>query len=324
MRRAPPVTSTSLALELRATLLLALPLILAQLAQMSMSFVDTLMVGRLGEGALAGIALGGSVYTFALIVGMGVMFAVGPTVSQAYGAGDRAEVGRALRASLVLAVGLSVPAWLLFWQVGPLLRLLGQEEATAALATRYLHAIAWGYLPALWLTGLRGLLEGLARPRPVMVIALLGVALNVVANYALIFGHFGLPALGLVGSGWASALVYWSMCAAAAFYVHRALPWVQLWRLRRLEPRTLRELLRVGWPIGLTLGFETGLFSATAVLMGLFGTVALAAHQIALQSASFTFMVPVGLATATAVRVGQAAGRRERGAVRRAGGSVSR
>jgi MATE family multidrug resistance protein len=317
MRRALP---PSLARELRATLLLALPLILAQLAQMSMSLIDTLMVGRLGQEALAGIALGGSVYTFALIIGMGVMFAVGPTVSQAYGAGDHAKVGGAVRASLVLAFGLSVPAGLLFWQIGPLLRLVGQEEVTAALATRYLHAIAWGYLPALWLTGLRGLLEGLARPRPVMVIAFLGVALNIIANYALIFGHFGFPALGLVGSGWASALVYWSMFGAAAFYVHRALPWVQLWRRRALELGILRELLRLGWPIGLTLGFETGLFSATAVLMGLFGTVQLAAHQIAIQSASFTFMVLVGLAAATAVRVGQAAGRRERGAVRRAGG----
>lgn len=317
MRRlAPPATTQ----ELRHMLLLALPLILAQLAQVSMSFIDTLMVGRLGSGALAGIALGSSIYVFALIIGMGVMFAVGPTVSQAYGAGRLSEVARAARGSLFLALGLSVPAWVLFWQAGPLLNLLGQDAATAAEATGYLHAIAWGYLPALWLTGLRGLLEGLSRPRPIMVIALLGVLLNVGANYALIFGHFGFPALGLVGSGWASSIVYWSMFLAAALYVHRALPQLQVWtRLRAPDWGVLRDLVRVGWPIGLTLGFEAGLFSFTAILMGVLGTVQLAAHQIAIQSASFTFMVPVGLATATAVRVGQAAGRRDGPGVRRSG-----
>lgn len=306
--------------EVRRTLVLALPIVLAQLAQISMSFVDTLMVGRLGSGALAGIALGSSVYVLALIVGMGVMFAVGPSVSQAYGAGDLNTVGRVTRQSFYLALLLSIPALLLFWQVGPLLARLGQAEATAELATGYLHAIAWGYLPALVMTGLRGLLEGLSRPRPMMLIAFLGVGLNALANYALIFGNFGFPALGVIGSGWASAFVYWTMLITAAFYVHLALPQLRVFtRLRAPDTRVLAELFRVGWPIGLTLGFEAGLFSFTAIIMGVLGTAQLAAHQIAIQSASFTFMVPVGLATATAVRVGQAAGRRDPRGVRRAG-----
>jgi len=317
---AAPNPKPSLGLEVRRTFTLALPIILAQLAQISMGFVDTLMVGRLGNEALAAIALGTSVYFLAFIVGMGVMFAVGPTVSQAYGAGDLETAGRATRQSFYLALLLTLPALLLFWQVEPLLRLMGQRESAVELATGYLHAIAWGFLPGLWMTGLRGLLEGIARPRPVMVIALFGVGLNVLANYTLMFGNFGFPALGLVGTGWASAFVYWTTFLLTAFYVHRSLPRLKVFtRLRQPDLKMLRELFTVGWPIGLTLGFESGLFSCTALLMGLLGTVQLAAHQIAIQSASFTFMVPVGLAAATAVRVGQAAGRKDVRGARRAG-----
>lgn len=309
----------SLALEVRRTFALALPLILAQLAQMSMSFVDTLMVGRLGNASLAGIALGSSIFFLALIVCSGVLFAVGPTVSQAFGAGDLETAGRAAQQSFFLALLLFVPALMLFWQVGPLLARLGQEPQTAALATGYVQAIAWGFLPALLTTGLRGLLEGISNPRPVMFIALAGVGLNVFANYTLMFGNFGFPALGLVGTGWASAFTYWMTFLALALYVHRALPQFGVFRRLRVQRRVLWTLLRVGWPIGLTLGFESALFSATAILMGVLGTVPLAAHQIAIQSASFTFMVPLGLASATAVRVGQAAGRRDAAGVRRAG-----
>lgn len=306
-------------LEVRRTFSLALPLILAQLAQMSMSFVDTLMVGRLGNAALAGIALGSSIFFLLLLVCSGTMFAVGPTVSQAFGAGDLRTAGRAAQQSLFLALLLTLLAAVLFLQAGPLLRLLGQQPETAALATGYLQAIAWGFLPALMTAGLRGLLEGVSRPRPVMFITLAGVGLNVGANYTLMFGHFGFPALGLVGTGWASAFTYWVTFLALVLYVHRSLPQFGVFRRVRLQPGTLWTLFRVGWPIGLTLGFEAGLFSATAVLMGVLGTVPLAAHQIAIQSASFTFMVPLGLASATAVRVGQAAGRRDPAAVRRAG-----
>lgn len=309
----------TLTLEVRRTFTLALPLILAQLAQMSMSFVDTLMVGRLGNASLAGIALGSSIFFLALIICSGVLFAVGPTVSQAFGAGDLETAGRAAQQSFFLALLLLVPALLLFWQVGPLLARLGQEPQTAALATGYIQAIAWGFLPALLTTGLRGLLEGISNPRPVMFIALAGVGLNVFANYTLMFGNFGFPALGLVGTGWASAFTYWMTFLALALYVHRALPQFGVFRRLRLQRSVLWTLLRVGWPIGLTLGFESALFSATAILMGVLGTVPLAAHQIAIQSASFTFMVPLGLASATAVRVGQAAGRRDAAGVRRAG-----
>ena len=307
--------------ELRRTAALAAPLILAQLAQVSLSLIDTLMVGRLGNEALAAIALGSSVFMMALIVGMGVMFAVGPTVSQAHGAGDEAMVARATRQGLWLALGLSVPAMLLFWNAAPFLLWMGQDAETVRLAAGYLQAISWGFLPGLWFIGLRGLLEGISRPRAIMLIALAGVGLNILANNALMFGNFGFPALGLVGTGWASTFVFWMTFIFAALYVQRTLPQLQVFtKIRTPDVSVLRDLFVIGWPIGLTLGFEGGLFTVTALLMGLVGTVELAAHQIAIQSASFTFMVPVGLSAATAVRVGQAAGRKDADGVQRAAG----
>jgi len=296
------------------------PLILAQLAQMSMSFVDTLMAGRLGQDALAGIALGSVVYQLITIVSMGVLFSVAPLVSQAFGAGDQDGAGRAARQGLWLAALLSVPGFVLFRSAEPLLLALGQEPEAAALAAGYLAAAAFGFLPSLLLTALRGFLEGLSDTRPIMVVLFVGIALNVAANNAFMFGRWGFPELGLVGTGVATAIVYTVMAIAAGTYVAvRYRAYRVLRGLRRPDPTVLRELFRVGWPIGLTLGFEGGLFSFTALLMGLFGQAALAGHQIAIQAASVTFMIPVGLAIATGVRVGQAVGRGDTAGVRRAG-----
>lgn len=295
--------------EVRGLLGLAVPLIIAQLAQNSMSFIDTLMVGRLGPAELAGIALGSSIFFFVLILSSGVILAVGPMVSQAYGAGNREAIVKATRQGLLLGTGLAALAITLFWNVKPLLLLMGQAEATAELASGYLRAISWGFLPAIWLTALRSFLEGIGRPQPILVVTLAGVGLNILANDTLMFGRFGFPALGLVGTGYASSIVYSVMLLSILVYIRWRLKPYRLLQELRLEPPVLRELFTIGWPIGLTLGFETGLFTVTALLMGLVGQSQLAAHQVALQSASFTFMVPLGLAIATSVRVGQAVGR---------------
>jgi MATE family multidrug resistance protein len=304
--------------EIRYLAVLAAPLVLAQMAQMSMGFVDTLMVGRLGQAELAGIALGSTVFFFVLTVFMGVVLAVGPMVAQAQGADDRAAVGRAVRQGLWLSLGLSVLAVALFWQASPLLAALGQERDTVARAAAYLKAMAWGFPAAIGFTVLRSFLEGIARPKAIMVIAFFGVGLNILANHALMFGRWGFPELGLVGTGYASAIVYWTMFALGVFYIQlRLSSWRLFATLRRPDPATMREIVAIGLPIGLTLGFETGLFSATALLMGLLGQVPLAAHQIAIQTAAFTFMIPLGMSIAISVRVGQAAGRRDLAAVRR-------
>ncbi len=320
----PALTSRQ---EVAATLRLAGPVVAAQLAQMSMGFVDTVMVGRLGPEALAGVALGNTVFFFLLIVCTGVVSAVGPMVSQAYGAGERgagegAPIGRSVRQGLWLALALAVPATLLLYNVGVLLLALGQEPAAVRDAQAYLRAICWGFLPALAFVALRSFAEGVSRPLPVTAITAVGVALNAGANYALMFGALGLPALGLVGTGWASTLVFWFLLAALALYVFRGAPFRAYRIFERLaapDVQTFRTLFRIGWPIGISMGIEAGLFMITALMMGLLSTTALAAHQVALQCAAFTFMVPLGIGIAGSVRVGQAAGRGDAEGVRRAG-----
>ncbi len=310
------------ATEIRQALLLSGPLVLAQLAQVSLGFIDTVMVGRLGGLSLAGVALGSAVFFPLFLICMGFIAAVSPMVSQSFGAGREAEIGPTVRQGLWLATMLAVLSLMLVFNVEPLLRGMGQEDEVVDLATGYLHAIAWGFPPALWLAVLRNFLEGLARPRPVMVIAFIGVGINIIADYTLMFGKFGFPALGVVGTGWASTAVFWGMFIAAVLYIRSqgALRHYGVFtRLGRPDPTVFRDLFRIGWPIGVMFGIEVGLFAATAMLMGLLGPNVLASHQIAIQCAAFTFMVPVGLALATTVRVGQAIGREDVRGARRAG-----
>lgn len=306
--------------EIRNLAALALPLILAQLAQNTMSFVDTLMAARLGKEALAGIALGSTSFSFVLLILSGVILAVSPLVAQAHGADKPQEASRAVRQGLWLGLLLFVPAFALFWNAEPLLLHLGQAPETASLSSGYLRAISWGLLPAFGTTALRGLLEGLATTRPIMLFSLIGVGLNIVANNALMFGRWGFPALGLVGTGYATTFVYTAIFLMLALYVTVKFGRYRIFDdLRRPDVKMLYELVRVGLPIAFMLGFEVSMFAATAFLMGLLGSAQLAAHQIALQSASVTFMVPLGLAIATSIRVGQAVGRGNVEAARRAG-----
>lgn len=282
---------------------------LAQLAQNTVSFVDTLMVGRLGNEALAGIAIGSTVFSFVLIILQGVILGVSPIVSQATGAGDEDSCGRATRQGLWLGLFLFLPAFILYWNAYPILIWLNQPPETAAASSAYLRAISWGLLPALWTMGLRGLLEGKSNTTPIMLICFAGVALNVFANDALMFGRYGLPALGLVGTGYASSFVFFCIFTMLAFYTSKKYVSLHVFsRIRTPDVSMLREVIRVGGPISLTLGFEMSMFSAAAIAMGTLGKDQLAAHQIALQTASISFMIPLGLAIATSVRVGHAIG----------------
>ena len=308
--------------ELRELLLLSGPVVAAQLAQMSMGFVDTVMVGRLGPEALAGVALGNTTFFFLFIVCAGVIVAVGPMVSQAFGAGEQEPIGRSVRQGLWLAVALAVPAMLIVRHIAPFLRLIGQPEDIIQMSQAYLRAISWGFLPFLWFVALRSFVEAVSRPWPVTFITFVAVAVNVGANYVLMFGALGVPALGLVGTGWASTIVFWGMLLALAVFVRGQRQFRQYHLFARLgtpDPEYFRELFRIGWPIGVQHGIEAGLFMITAFLIGTLGATPLAAHQIAIQCAAFTFMVPLGIGIATSVRVGQAAGRGDRLGVRWAG-----
>lgn len=305
--------------ELRGLLAVAAPLVLAQLAQNGMSFIDTVMVGRLGAIPLAGLALGAVGFSFVYLLSMALIMAVSPVVAQAVGAGDHAQAAKAARHGLMLAGLLSVPVILIVTNLVPVLRLTGQEPAVLAGAGEYLRAVAFGLPGALAFVALRGFLEGNGQTRPIMFIAGTGVLFNAGLNEVLIFGRLGAPALGLTGAAIATSVTYTLMAVAAALVISSGYGHLRLFRGWEVDGRLMRELLALGWPISLTLGFEVGLFAATALIMGMFGGKPLAGHQIAMQMTSMSFMVPLGVSIATGVRVGQAVGRGDLQGVRRAG-----
>ena len=309
-------------IEARATLALALPIVVTQLAHISLGFVDTVMVGRLGPEALAGVALGNTIFFNTLIFCMGILMAVGPLVSQAFGEENDDAIGRSVRQGLWLAASLGLVAFTVIQNGGTLLRWLGQSEANVNSAGGYLKAISWGIFPFLGMVALRSFAEAVSRPRVVTMVVLSGVGVNIFLNWVLMFGKFGFPAMGLVGTGWASAGVYTVNFILLVAWVAREADFRRYHifsRLSRPDPITFKELFRIGWPIGASMGIETSLFMLTVIMMGWIGTTELAAHQVAVQCAAFTFMVPLGIGMASSVRVGQAIGQRKPVEARRAG-----
>ncbi len=294
----------------RSLLALALPIVVVQVGSMAMGVVDSIMVGRLSAAALAGVALG-NIYFFACVVfAMGVLLALDPVISQAVGAHDEPAVERGLQRGVLLALVLSIPASLVLLTVGPVLGALGQPAGVVPLAARYVVRELPGVFPFLAFVVLRQTLQALGRVRDIVVAIVVGNVVNLALNWVLIFGHLGSPALGVAGSAWATTASRWMMLG-----VLLTLAWPALGhRLRARHPEVLamaplRRMVVIGAPIGGQMQLEFGVFGVVALLMGRFGTVPVAAHQIALNLASFTFMVPLGVAQAGAVLVGRAVGR---------------
>jgi len=299
--------------ELRACLTLAIPLAGAQLAQAGTAFVDTVMMGLLGGSVLAAGGLGATLFQALVIISNNVISAVSPLVASAYGAGQQAAIGQIVRQGFWLVVGLALPVGLLLWYAEPVLQILGQDPAIITVALPYVHAIVWGLPALLGFAVLRNFVSALSDPRPLIVIMVAGTGCNILGNYVLMFGKFGFPALGLAGIGWASTISLWAMFASLLVYVTsqpRYQPY-RLWGSFCLEPMLFTELLKIGLPIGVLAAVETGMFTLTTFLMGQLGPVPLAAHQIALQTAAVTFMVPLGISLATTVRVGQRLGQQD-------------
>lgn len=313
---------SGIAAELRATLALAAPLAVANLAQMAMGVTNTVMIGRLGAIPLAAAGLGGTVYFTAGFMLQGVLYAVAPLGAHALGGGDRSAVGRTIGAGLALAALFAVPFVAAVANIARLLAAFGYDPALAAEIGRYLRAIAWGGPAFLGFEVLASLFTVLARTRSVMAIVLICVAGNAFLNWVLIFGHLGIPALGVAGSGYASAVNQWLMLAGLALCT-RIVPGFAGLRLMRnafaANQGEWMEILRLGLPIGAIRGIEGGLFMTAGILIGLLGAAALGAHQIALTTASITFMVPLGLGRAATVRVAGELGAGRPSAARRAG-----
>ena len=304
--------------ELAAAARLAAPVAFVQLGTMLMGVVDTIMLGHLSSQALAAGSLGHIATVVPLMIGVGVLAALDPLVAQAFGARDDRAVSAHLQRGIVLAVALALPMILLFWDIRELLRLLGQPAEILDQAAAYVRAILWG-APAYFLFfAFRQPLQAMHVVRPAAMAIVLGNLVNLVLNWILIFGHLGAPALGVAGSGYSTSMARWAMLAWLVFASRRSL--APYWRGFTAEAVDLRRhlrLLRIGVPIGVLNGIELGLFVGVALLMGRMGVTALGGHQIAINLASLSFMVPLGISGAAAARVGNAIGREDMPGARR-------
>lgn len=310
--------------EFRATLALGWPMVLTNLAQVALTTTDLIVVGRLGARSLAAAALGVNLYFGLLIFAIGLVSATSPMMAEAIGRKRRVarEVRRTFRQGLWSAVIVSIPAWVLLWHADSVLLALGQEPQLAADAHSFMRELQWGFLPALGFIALRSFVTALERPIWAMLVTVAAILFNILANWVLVFGHLGVPALGLRGSGLATALsnTFLFLGLVIVVAVDRQFRGFHLFgRWWRPDWPRLGTLWRLGVPIGATMALEVSLFNAAVFLMGQFGAVAIAAHSIAIQIAAASFMVPLGIGQAATVRVGLAHGAGLRDAVTRAG-----
>lgn len=295
----------------RATLALGLPLIGSHLAQMALHVTDTVILGWYGVAELAAVVLGTSAFFLVFILGSGFAQAVMPMVAQALARGEEAQVRRDARMGLWLSIGFGTLSYPLFWVSGSILLAAGQKPDVATLAQDFLRIAGLGMVPSLLVMVLKSYLAALQRTQVVLWVTLLAVGLNLGLNWALVFGHWGAPELGVRGSALASVTVQVLTVLALAVYagwlpeLRRFALFQRFWRP---DWQAMRQVARLGWPIGLTSLFESGMFQATALMMGWIGTVQLAAHGIAMEVAALTFMVHLGLANATTVRTARAQG----------------
>lgn len=295
--------------ELRATVALAIPVVFVQLGFMAMGVVDTLMVGRLSASALAAVAIGNLYFFNVTIFGTGTLMALDPIIAQAAGAGDDETVARSLQRGMIITLGLTVVTAALLWPARPVLAALHQPGDVVPDAGAYLQISIAGVLPYYAFVVLRQSLQALHRVAPIVWTIVIANLSNAGFNWVFVYGHLGSPALGVEGSAIATTISRWLMLlmllAVARHDLRRHISpirsrvgeWAPIWRM-----------LRIGMPIGAQQALEAGAFGAIGLLMGMIGTIPVAAHQIAITLAAFTFMVPLGVGSAAAVRVGHAIG----------------
>jgi MATE family multidrug resistance protein len=305
--------------ELRELLRLALPVVVVEVGLMFMGVVDTMSVGRIGAVAIAAVALGNLYYFAVSIFGMGLLLALDPIVAQAVGAGDDEGVARAMQRGLLLAALVAVATAILLVPADAALRALGQPSEVVPIAAGYAHASIPGTLPFFAFIVLRQSLQAIGRLRPI-VGAIVGANIaNAVLNWIFIHGRAGFPAMGAVGTGWASSVSRWLLVVLLVLFARAELR-RRLVPLRReaLDAAPLRRMIALGAPVGVHHMLEYGAFGVVTVLMGWLGATQVAAHQVALNLAALTFMVPLGVAAAGSVLVGRAIGRGDAPAARAA------
>ncbi len=296
---------------------LAVPVVLAQVGLMLMGVVDTLMVGRVSAEALAAVALGNLYFITLMVPASGTLMVLDAVVAQAVGARDDEGMARGVQRGFLLAVALGVLTSVLLLPVRPVLVLFHQPPTLIPIATSYVLISILGIFPFLAFVVLRQSLQAMGQMRVLVAVIVVANLANAFLNWVFVYGHLGSPALGAPGSAWATLVSRWLMAVLLLGIGWRALrPALVPWRRETVHAAPLRAMLRLGVPIGLQQGLEFGAFAAIGVLMGVLGTTEMAAHQIAINIASLTFMVPLGIGAAAAVRVGHAAGAGDAGAAR--------
>ncbi len=311
---APVSRPARVSTEVRALLGLAFPIIISQVATTAMGFVDAVMAGRVGPRDLAAVALGNSIWIPVFLLMLGILLATTPKVAQRFGANSHQEIGPIVRQALWLALITGLCAAFILLAAEPLLHLMNVAPDLIEPCMGYLHGIASGMPAAGLYCVLRNFSDGLGRTRPSMVLGLCALALNIPINYVFIYGHLGVPAMGGVGCGWATAIVMWFMALGMVAWTWRGAVYQSSRVYSHFEwPQwaIIKRLLSVGLPIGIAVFAESSIFAVIALLIGSLGATVVAGHQIALNFSSLVFMIPYSLGMAITVRVGQALGRQQ-------------
>ena len=301
---------------------LALPVVAAELGWVAMGLVDTMMMGRVSAVSIGAVSIGGTLFASVALFAAGLMLGLDTLVSQAYGAGNVKDCHKSLVNALYLYLPLVPVIMMLVWWAGSGLAAFGVNAEVARQANQYLNAVAWGTLPLLLYFAFRRYLQGMGLVKPVMFALISANAVHILANWVFIYGNWGAPALGAAGAGWATCFsrVYMAGCLIAYAFWHErryAVGWNEV--VYRPDWARMRSLLRLGLPAGVQITLEVGVFAAATALAGRLEPTTLAASQIVLNCATVTYMVPLGIGAAAAVRVGHATGRGDPHGARRAG-----
>ncbi|GAL08281.1 MATE family of MDR efflux pumps [Photobacterium aphoticum] len=300
--------------ETRHLLKLAIPVLIASVAQTSMGFVDTVMAGGVSATDMAAVSVATSIWLPSILFGVGLLIAIVPIVATLNGSGKKERIPFEVQHGFLLAACISVPIMLVLYNAGTLIDMMDVEKALAEKTIGYLHAVLFAVPAFLFFQTLKSFSEGLSMTIPAMIIGFIGLGANIPLNWIFVYGHFGAPALGGVGCGVATALVYWLMFISMLVYikVNKRLNSVGLfaqWHKPQLS--ALKRLFKMGLPVAASIFFEVSLFAAIALLISPLGSITVAAHQIASNFSSLIFMIPMSLGAALSIRVGHLLGRQE-------------
>jgi multidrug resistance protein, MATE family len=311
--------------DIKQTINLATPIIIGQLGHMMMGVVDSVMVGKIGAAPLAAASISNGIFIIILILGYGISMAISPLVAKHYGAKEYEKCGVVLRQGLIVNIITSFILFAALFFVADIIAYLNQPEEIIDQAIKYTKTLGWSMIPVMLFQTYRQYAEGLSIMRPAMVVTLSANIINIFANWVFIFGNLGIPAFGLVGAGIATFCSRVFMASALIWFVSSAKrfkPFDPTLHFKKIDWSIMKKILQIGLPSGFQYFFEVSAFAGSSIIIGWIGTNALAAHHIALNMASITYMFALGVSAAATVRVGNAVGLKNREKIRNAGFSA--